>query len=161
MEQFNSLFLDAEMLEDDFRYILKNAFRDKEALDFFGSEIYLIPMNVDFTPKTKLPAVYIELQKTGTVPTAQEDIQVDPFSRINVVVETYTSGDDKKRKNIQLSQFVTHILQTNQAMPNYYNRGLRFEEDRRLSSIVEGVDRHRVRFSGVVDNNLKLILNKT
>lgn len=161
MEQLNSLFLDSEMLEDDFRYILKKSLRDKDITTFFGSEIYLIPINVDFTPKTKLPAVYIEVQKNGTYTPAQEDIQVDPYSRVNVIIETYTSGDDKRRKNIQLSQLVTNILQTNQPLPNYYNRGLRLEEDRELSSIVEGVNRRRIRFSAVVDNRLKLILNKT
>lgn len=160
MEQINSLFFDSELLEDDFRKLLKQSFRNKQVSENFGSEIYLIPMNVDFTPKTKLPAVYIEVQKNGTYVTTQEDIQVDPFSRFNVTIETYTSGNNKRRKNIQLSQFITNVLQTNQQLENFYNRGLRLEQDMELSSIIEGVNRRRIRFSGVVDNRLKLILNK-
>lgn len=59
----NSLYLDAEKLEDDLRAILKSSLRDKDIINHFGSEIYVVPMNVDITPKTSLPAVYIQLQK--------------------------------------------------------------------------------------------------
>ena len=156
----NDLFLDIEQLEDDFRAILKSSLRNSDIIKHFGSEIYIIPMNVDFTPKTDLPAIYIYLQKNGNYGNTQEDIQVEPYSRFDAIVETYTTGDDKRRKNLQLSAMVTRILQTNQQLNNYYNRGLKLEQQRELSSIVDGVSRIQIRLSGVVDNEHKLILNK-
>lgn len=160
MTSINSLYLDIETLEDDLRAILKSSLRDKDIINHFGSEIYVVPMNVDITPKTSLPAVYIQLQKNGVYGNTQEDIQVEPYSRFDVIVETYTTGDDKRRKNIQLAEIVTAILQTNQQLTHYYNRGLRLEQQRELSSIIAGVNRVQIRFSGVVDNEHKLILNK-
>lgn len=160
MVVINSLYLDSEMLEDDFRNALKKAFRNKDVINYFGSEIYLIPMNVDFTPTTKLPAVFIEVEKNGTYINAQEDIQVEPFSRFTVNVETYTNGDDKRRKNIKLAQLVENVLQSNQQLDNFYNRGLRLEQDRELSSIIDGVNRRMIRLTGLSDNEKKLILNK-
>ena len=156
----NSLFLDIEKLEDDFRAILKTSLRNKDIINHFGSEIYVVPMNVDFTPKTDLPAIYIQLQKNGVYRNTQEDIQVEPYSRFDLIVETYTTGDDKRRKNLQLAEMVTRILQTNQQLDNYYNRGLKLEQQRELSSIVDGVSRIQIRLSGVIDNEHKLILNK-
>lgn len=160
MVVINSLYLDSEMLEDDLRNALKKAFRNKDIINYFGSEIYLIPMNVDFTPTTKLPAVFIEVEKSGTYTNAQEDIQVEPFSRFTVNVETYTNGDDKRRKNIKLAQLVESVLQSNQQLDNFYNRGLRLEQDRELSSIIDGVNRRMIRLTGLSDNEKKLILNK-
>lgn len=157
--QINSLYLDIELLEDDFRNILKQSFRNKDIIDNFGN-IYLIPMNVDFSPKSKLPAVSIIVQNNGTYTFSQEDIQVEPFSKFDVIVETYFSGDEKRRKNIQLSQFIISVLQTNQQLDNYYNRGLKLEQNRELSSIIDGVNRRQIRFSGIIDNEHKLILNK-
>ena len=156
----NSLFLDIEKLEDDFRAILKSSLRNKDIINHFGSEIYVVPMNVDFTPKTDLPAIYIQLQKNGVYRNTQEDIQVEPYSRFDLMVETYTTGDDKRRKNLQLAEMVTRILQTNQQLDNYYNRGLKLEQQRELSSIVDGVSRIQIRLSGIMDNEHKLILNK-
>lgn len=157
--QINSLYLDAELLEDDLRAIIKSAIRDKEVISKF-SEIYLIPMNVDIHPDNRLPAISIEVQKNGVYRSTQEDIQVEPYSQFDVIVETYTNGEDKRRKNIQLAQFVIGILQTNQQLENFYNRGLRLDQERELSSVVNGVNRRQIRFSGVVDNEHKLILNK-
>lgn len=156
----NSLYLDIETLEHDLRAILKSSLRNKDIINHFASEIYVVPMNVDITPKTSLPAVYIQLQKNGGYGNTQEDIQVEPYSRFDVIVETYTTGDDKRRKNIQLADIVTAILQTNQQLTHYYNRGLKLEQDRELSSIISGVNRRQIRFSGLLDNERKLILNK-
>lgn len=157
--QINSLYLDAELLEDDLRAIIKSAIRDKEVISKF-SEIYLIPMNVDIHPDNRLPAISIEVQKNGVYRSTQEDIQVEPYSQFDVIVETYTNGEDKRRKNIQLAQFVIGILQINQQLEHFYNRGLRLDQERELSSVVNGVNRRQIRFSGVVDNEHKLILNK-
>ena len=157
--QINSLYLDAELLEYDLRSIIKSAIRNKEVINKF-SEIYLIPMNVDIHPDNRLPAISIEVQKNGVYQNTQEDIQVEPYSQFDVIVETYTNGEDKRRKNIQLAQFVIGILQTNQQLEHFYNRGLRLDQERELSSVVNGVNRRQIRFSGVVDNEHKLILNK-
>lgn len=157
--QINSLYLDAELLEDDLRAIIKSAIRNKEVINKF-SEIYLIPMNVDIHPDNRLPAISIEVHKNGVYQSTQEDIQVEPYSQFDVIVETYTNGEDKRRKNIQLAQFVIGILQINQQLEHFYNRGLRLDQERELSSVVNGVNRRQIRFSGVVDNEHKLILNK-
>ena len=157
--KINSLYLDSELIEDDLRAIIKSAIRDKEVINKF-SEIYLIPMNVDIHPDSRLPAISIEVQKNGVYKNTQEDIQVEPYSQFDVIVETYTNGEDKRRKNIQLAQFVIGILQTNQQLEHFYNRGLRLDQERELSSVVNGVNRRQIRFSGVVDNEHKLILNK-
>ena len=61
---------------------------------------------------------------------------------------------------MKLAKFVTYLLQTRQKLDTYYNRGLRLDQEIELSSFVEDVNRRVLRFSGVVDNASKLILNK-
>lgn len=156
----NGYNLNLEALEDDIRAIIKSTLRDDSILEQFGSEIYVLPMNVDFTPKTSLPAVWITVERNGVYERAQEDIQVEPYSRFNVVIETYTTGDESRRLNIQLAQYVINILQTNQQIGHFYNRGLKLEQERELSSIVSGVNRRLIRFTGLMDNEHMLILNK-
>lgn len=156
----NSYNLDLETLEDDLREVIKSTLRNESIITEFGAEIYVLPMNVDFTPKTNLPAIWITVERNGTYEKTQEDIQVEKDSRFNVVVETYTTGDESKRLNIRLAQYVINILQTNQKLSHFYNRGLRLEQERELSSIVSGVNRRVIRFTGLMDNEHKLILNK-
>ena len=156
----NSYNLDLEALEDDLRAIIKSTLKNDMIIDQFGSEIYVLPMNVDFTPKTNLPAIWVTVERNGSYERTQEDIQVENHSRFNVIVETYTTGDESKRKNIQLAQYVINILQTNQQLAHFYNRGLRLETERELSSVVSGVNRRMIRFTGLMDNEHKLILNK-
>lgn len=155
----NSLYLDAELLENDLRKIIRTAIRKKEAIKQFG-EIYLVPADTDLNEKILFPAVSIEVHKNGPYALTQEDIEVEPFSRFSVTVETYTNGSNKRSMNMRLAQFITSILQTNQQLENYYNRGLKLDQERELSSFIEGVSRRVVRFSGVVDNASKLIYNK-
>ena len=156
----NSYNLDIEALEDDLREIIKSTLRNQNIIDEFDSEVYVLPMNVDFTPKTKLPAVWLAVERNGTYERTQEDIQVEKDSRFNVLVETYTTGDESRRQNIHLAQYVINILQTNQKLTHFYNRGLRLETERELSSVVSGVNRRQIRFTGLMDNENKLILNK-
>ncbi len=156
----NCYNLSLEVLEDDLREIIKSTLRDESIIEKFESEVYVLPMNVDFTPKTNLPAVWITVERNGGYERTQEDIQVEPYSRFNVIVETYTTGDESRRLNIQLAQYVINILQTNQQLTHFYNRGLRLDQERELSSIISGVNRRRIRFSGLVDNEHCLILNK-
>lgn len=156
----NSYNLNLETLEDDLRAILKSTLRDSRIREEFGSEVYILPMNVDFTPKTNLPAIWLSVERNGVYGNTQEDIQVEPFSRFNVYVETYTTGDENRRLNIKLAQYVINILQTNQQLAHFYNRGLRLEQEREISSVVSGVNRRRIYFSGLVDNEHSLILNK-
>lgn len=156
----NSYNLDLETLEDDLREIIKSTLRNQSIITEFGAEIYVLPMNVDFTSKTNLPAIWLTVERNGTYERTQEDIQVEKDSRFNVIVETYTTGDESKRLNIRLAQYVINILQTNQKLSHFYNRGLRLEQERELSSIVDGVNRRVIRFAGLMDNEHKVILNK-
>ena len=155
----NNLFLDAELLESDLRQAIKSKIKTKDAVDFFG-EIHLAPIDSDLNSKSKFPSVYIEITKNGPYTPAQEDVEVEPYSRFSVTVETYTTGSDRRSMNMKLARFITYILQTRQQLTNYYNRGLKLDQERELSSFVDGVNRRVLRFSGVVDNASKLILNK-
>ena len=155
----NNLYLDAELLEDDLRDIIKSSVRSKDSINMFG-EIHILPKDSDLNSDTLFPAVYIYITKNGPYTQAQEDIEVEPFSRFNVVVETYTTGSNRRSLNMKLAQFMIYILQTNQKLKNYYNRGLKLDQEQELSSFIEGVNRRLIRFSGVVDNASKLIYNK-
>lgn len=155
----NNLFFDSSLLEDDLRAIIKTAIRTKDSIDAFG-EVHLIPKDSDLNTKTLFPAIYITVIKNGPYTPAQEDVEVEPYSRFSVTVETYTTGSNRRSLNEKLAQFMIYILQTRQQLNNYYNRGLKLDQERELTSFVDGANRRVIRFSGVVDNASKLILNK-
>ena len=155
----NDLYFDAQMLENDLRSIIKKNLRLTSAIEQFG-EVHLIPQDSDLNSKTLFPAVWISVSHNGPYTPAQEDTEVEPYSRFNVTVETYTTGSNRRSLNMKLAQFMIYILQTRQQLTNYYNRGLKIDQHRELSSFVDGANRRMIRFSGVVDNASKLILNK-
>lgn len=155
----NNLFLDAELLENDLREIIKKSVNDKDIIDTFG-EVHLIPEDSDSNSNTVFPAIYIYITKNGPYAPAQEDTEVEPYSRFSVTVETYTTGSNRRSLNRKLAQFMIYILQTNQQLSHYYNRGLKLDQERELSAFVDDVNRIVIRFSGVVDNASKLIYNK-
>lgn len=155
----NNLYLDLELLENDLRKIIKSGIKTTSARSEFG-QIHLVPQDADLTTDTKFPAIWITVNKNGPYTPAQEDIEVEPYSRFNVTVETYTSGNNKRTKNVKLAQYITYILQTRQKLDNYFNRGLRLDQERELTSFIDDVNRRVLRFSGVIDNEHKLILNK-
>lgn len=155
----NNLYLDLELLENDLRKIIKSGIKTTSARSEFG-QIHLVPQDADLTTDTKFPAIWITVAKNGPYTPAQEDIEVEPYSRFNVTVETYTSGNNKRTKNVKLAQYITYILQTRQKLDNYFNRGLRLDQERELTSFIDDVNRRVLRFSGVIDNEHKLILNK-
>lgn len=155
----NNLYLDLELLENDLRKIIKSGIKTTSARSEFG-QIHLVPQDADLTTDTKFPAIWITVNKNGPYTPAQEDIEVEPYSRFNVTVETYTSGNNKRTKNVKLAQYITYMLQTRQKLDNYFNRGLRLDQERELTSFIDDVNRRVLRFSGVIDNEHKLILNK-
>lgn len=155
----NQLYLDIELLEADLRKAIKSQIKKSSVRQEFG-DIHLVPIESDFNQDTKFPAIWITVAKNGPYAPAQEDIEVEPFSRFSVTVETYTSGKNKRSANMRLAKFVTYLLQTRQKLDTYYNRGLKLDQEIELSSFVEDVNRRVLRFSGVVDNASKLILNK-
>lgn len=155
----NDLYFDAELLENDLNDIIKSAKKDKSIIKKFG-EIHLIPPDSDLNAESQYPAAFVEVHKNGPYTPAQEDIQVEPISRFSVTVETYTSGSNRRSLNMKLAQFMISVLQTNQQLKHYYNRGLRLDQETELSSFVDGVNRRVIRFSGIVDNASKLIYNK-
>lgn len=155
----NNLYFNAELLEDDLRKIIKSSVKTKDAIDMFG-EIHVIPKDSDLNSKTLFPAVSIDIYKNGPYTPTQEDVEVEPYSRFNVIIETYTTGSNRRSLNMKLAQFMIYILQTNQQLTNYYNRGLKLDQEREVSTFIEGVNRRLIRFSGVVDNASKLIYNK-
>lgn len=155
----NNLYLDLQLLEDDLRDAIKAGIKTSYAKQNFG-KIHLIPQDSDLNTDTLFPAVWITVSKNGPYTKAQEDIEVEPFSRFNVTVETYTSGNNRRTKNVALAQYITSLLQNRQQLRNYFNRGLKLDQERGLTSLIEDVDRRIIRFSGVVDNEHKIILNK-
>lgn len=155
----NNLYLDLELLENDLRKIIKSGIKTTSARQAFG-QIHLVPQDADLTTDTKFPAIWITVAKNGPYTRAQEDIEVEPYSRFNVTVETYTAGNDRRSKNIKLAQYITYILQTRQQLDTYFTRGLKLDQERELTSFIDDVNRRVLRFSGVIDNEHKLILNK-
>lgn len=155
----NSLHFDIELLETDLRDIIKKGIRKKDVIEQFG-EIHLIPIDSDFNSQIKIPAVWIAVQNDGPYAQAQEDIEVEPYSRFSVILETYTNGKNRRTMNMRLARFIENLLQTNQQLKHYYNRGLRLDYDRELSSVIENANRRQARLSGIVDNASKLIYNK-
>nr|DAK86204.1 MAG TPA: hypothetical protein [Caudoviricetes sp.] len=155
----NSLHFDIELLETDLRDTIKKNIKNKEVIEKFG-EIHLVPIDSDFNSQIKIPAVWIEVQNDGPYVQAQEDIEIEPYSRFSVMLETYTNGKNRRTMNMRLARFIENILQTNQQLKNYYNRGLNLEYDRELSTPIENANRRQARLSGIVDNARKLIYNK-
>ena len=155
----NSLYLDLELLENDLRKIIKNGIKKSSTRRDFG-QIHLIPQDADLNTDTKFPAIWITVSKNGPYTPTQEDIEVEPYSRFNVTVETYTSGNDKRTKNVRLARYITSILQERQKLDTFYTRGLKLDQERELTSFIDDVNRRLIRFSGITDNEHKLILNK-
>lgn len=153
----NDLQFNIDLFEQDIREVLKKHLRKKDVVNYFKSEIYVVPLEVDIVDKSKLPAVEISITNDGTVRQAQEDIQIQYMNNFTVVINTYTTGDNKRMDNIKLAKYIVDILQTSQKLSHYYNRGLRLMQDKELSSITEGVNRRIIMLSGRCDNNLKLI----
>lgn len=153
----NDLQFNIDTLELDIRETLRKYLRKDEVTDYFGSEVYIVPMEVDLVDKSKLPAIEITVSDEGAVRNAQEDTQIQYMNDFMVEINTYTTGEDKRQKNIKLANFVVDILQTSQNLSHFYNRGLRITQHRELSSITEGVNRRIIRLSGRCDNNQKLI----
>lgn len=153
----NTLAFDIDIFELEIRKVLKAYLRKDDVVNYFGSEIYIIPMEVDIVDKSKLPAVEISITNDGSDRITQEDIQIQYANNFTVEINTYTSGENKRLKNIKLSKYIVDILQTSQRLGIYFNRGLRLMQDREISSIVDGVNRRQIRLSGLCDNNKKLI----
>lgn len=155
----NNLYLDLELLEGDLRKIIKTGIKQSSVRTEFG-QIHLVPQDADLTTDTKFPAIWITVNKNGPYTPAQEDIEVEPFSRFNVTVETYTSGNNKRTKNVKLARYVTSILQERQQLDNFFTRGLRLDQEREITSLIDGVSRRVLRFSGITDNEHNIIFNK-
>lgn len=155
----NVLHFDTELLESDLITMIKKNIKTKDVIKTFG-EIHLVPMDSDLNSQIEMPAVWLTVQNDGVYSYAQEDLEVEPFSRFSVTIETYTNGNNRRTLNMKLARFIENLLQTNQQLKNYYNRGLRLDYERELSTFVEGANRRQARFSGIVDNASKLIYNK-
>lgn len=155
----NSLYFDMLTFENDLRKLIKKSIKSKEVHNEFG-EIHLVPQDSDLTSDTLFPAIAIYVNKNGVYARTQEDVEIEPFSRFNVQLETYTTGSNRRSLNMKLAQFITYVLQGNQKLEHYYSRGLKLDQDREVSSFMDGVNRRVVRFSGVVNNASKLIYNK-
>lgn len=155
----NNLYLDLLLLEDDLRDVIKAGIKTTHAKQRFG-KIHLVPQDSDLNTDTLFPAIWITVAKNGPYTPTQEDIEVEPYTRFSVTVETYTTGNDRRTKNVALAQYVAYLLQRRQQLDNFFTRGLRLDQERELTSFIEGVNRRVLRFSGIVDNEHKLILNK-
>lgn len=156
----NDLQFNIEDFDLGIRKTLKKYLKQNDVVDYFGSEVYVVPFEVDIVDKSKLPAVEIDIINEGTVDFTQEDTQIQYMNNISVEINTYTTGSDKKKKNVKLANYIIDILQSSQQISTYYCRGLKLQSCRRLSSIDSSVDRIFIRFTATCDNNLKLIYSK-
>lgn len=155
----NKLYLDEELLEDDLRKVLRTAIRSDEAKAEFGT-IHLIGKDSDFNQDTAFPAIWLTVTKNAPLTNTQEDIEVEPYTRFSVTVETYTSGKKRRSINIRLAMFVTYALQLRLKMDTYTTRGLRLDSEQDMGDVTDNVCRRVLRFSGVTDNASKLIFYK-
>ena len=98
----NDLQFNIDTLELDIRETLRKYLRKDEVTDYFGSEVYIVPMEVDLVDKSKLPAIEITVSDEGAVRNAQEDTQIQYMNDFMVEINTYTTGEDKRQKNIKV-----------------------------------------------------------
>ena len=158
MVKINNFIFDDVTIELDYRKLLKDTFGSSETYDAIGKEINLVGMDFDLKKKVDMPAVTISVYQDRAI--NQDDMELQAYVPFTVEVNVYTSGNNKVLKNKQLCNIIIKTLQTNNKMKNYYNRGLRLEENREVGSLLDSSYRRILRMSGLCDNNLKLLLSR-
>lgn len=155
MAEINDLIFNDEEVEDDFRYLLEKRFSQDDIYEMFNGELNFVPMDIDQQEEVDLPAVTFYIYQGR--PRNKDDEQIQRYTPFTAEVNVYTSGDSKVRKNRQLCNIIIQTLQSNGPLPNYYSRGLMFEENTETGSMLDSAYRRVIRMSGFCDNKRKLI----
>ena len=153
--EINNLIFESIDVENDFRALLQLRFAEEDLFNLFNGEINLVNMDIDGKTDIELPAVTIEVEQAGYE--NKDDLQIQTYTPFFVEINVYTSGSDKVRNNKTLCNEIIRVLQSNGQLPHYYCRGLRFEENIAVDTVIDSAYRRVIRMSGDCDNKLKLI----
>lgn len=155
MEEINSLMFDNITVEQDFRWLLKQRFKENDIFNLYKREINLITMDYDLKNKIELPAVDITVFQSRSI--NPDDTQLQAFTPFTVELNVYTSGKNKVLNNKTIGNAIISIMQSNGQLPHFYCRGLMLEENRAVGTLTDSAYRTVIRLSGLCDNRLKLI----
>lgn len=155
MEEFNSLMFDAIAVENGFRWLLKQRFKQDDIYNLYKREINLITMDYDLKNKVELPAVDIVVFQGRSI--NPDDAQLQNYTPFTVEINVYTSGKDKVLKNRTIANAIIAVMQSNGPLQEYYCRGLMLEENRAVGTLIDSAYRTVLRLSGLCDNRLKII----
>lgn len=155
MEEINSLMFDNMAVEQDFRWLLKQRFKENDIFNLYKREINLITMDYDLKNKIELPAVDITVFQSRSI--NPDDTQLQAFTPFTVELNVYTSGKNKVLNNKTIGNAIISVMQSNGQLPHFYCRGLMLEENRAVGTLTDSAYRTVIRLSGLCDNRLKLI----
>lgn len=155
MEEINSLMFDNITVEQDFRWLLKQRFKENDIFNLYKREINLITMDYDLKNKIELPAVDITVFQSRSI--NPDDTQLQAFTPFTVELNVYTSGKNKVLNNKTIGNAIISVMQSNGQLPHFYCRGLMLEENRAVGTLTDSAYRTVIRLSGLCDNRLKLI----
>lgn len=155
MEEINSLMFDNITVEQDFRWLLKQRFKENDIFNLYKREINLITMDYDLKNKIELPAVDITVFQSRSI--NPDDTQLQAFTPFTVELNVYTSGKNKVLNNKTIGNAIISVIQSNGQLPHFYCRGLMLEENRAVGTLTDSAYRTVIRLSGLCDNRLKLI----
>lgn len=153
--EINNLIFNSIEVENDFRELLKLRFAEEDLFNLFNGEINFVDMDIDGKTDIELPAVTIEVEQSGYE--SRDDLQIQTYTPFFVEINVYTSGSNKVYNNKYLCNEIIRVLQSNGKLPHYYCRGLRFEENTPVNTVIDSAYRRVIRMSGVCDNKLKLM----
>lgn len=142
-------------VEQDFRWLLKQRFKENDIFNLYKREINLITMDYDLKNKIELPAVDITVFQSRSI--NPDDTQLQAFTPFTVELNVYTSGKNKVLNNKTIGNAIISIMQSNGQLPHFYCRGLMLEENRAVGTLTDSAYRTVIRLSGLCDNRLKLI----
>lgn len=155
MEEINSLMFDNITVEQDFRWLLKQRFKENDIFNLYKREINLITMDYDLKNKIELPTVDITVFQSRSI--NPDDTQLQAFTPFTVELNVYTSGKNKVLNNKTIGNAIISVMQSNGQLPHFYCRGLMLEENRAVGTLTDSAYRTVIRLSGLCDNRLKLI----
>lgn len=142
-------------VEQDFRWLLKQRFKENDIFNLYKREINLITMDYDLKNKIELPAVDITVFQSRSI--NPDDTQLQAFTPFTVEINVYTSGKNKVLNNKTIGNAIISVMQSNGQLPHFYCRGLMLEENRAVGTLTDSAYRTVIRLSGLCDNRLKLI----
>lgn len=151
----NDIYFNDIAVENELRALLISRFKDEDVSDLFDTEINLVSMDFDGQTEVDLPAVTLNVYQNNYL--NKDDEQIQTYTTFTAELNIYTSGNEKVHKNRLLCNEIIRTLQANQRIGEYYNRGLKLEENTEADSVLSSAYRRVIRMSGLCDNKQKLI----